>query len=254
MLQQSAGPDLEDVFAPTSAQPRESITPSARPSQYHPATVSDESEAEIDDFAPARSSQYHSATLSDESEAETDDFAPSARYSQYHSATVSDESEAETDDFAPSARSSQYDSASVSDESEAETDIFTPVSQTAHAPANHPPDVPHPGLPLDPVQVAGELDVPCLTDADQGRLKNFEEALTKNNLTECPQCLIRWFTIELDRQTGVCKECTDDNAFREENPQLPALWSEANELDPGEPPEHLEALGPLTPLEEWLIA
>ncbi|KAG6195709.1 hypothetical protein E4U35_008266, partial [Claviceps purpurea] len=135
-----------------------------------------------------------------------------------------------------------------------ETDIFTPVSQTAHAPANHPPDVPHPGLPLDPVQVAGELDVPCLTDADQGRLKNFEEALTKNNLTECPQCLIRWFTIELDRQTGVCKECTDDNAFREENPQLPALWSEANELDPGEPPEHLEALGPLTPLEEWLIA
>ncbi|KAG6299816.1 hypothetical protein E4U45_004310 [Claviceps purpurea] len=38
------------------------------------------------------------------------------------------------------------------------------------------------------------------------------------------------------------------------NPQLPALWSKANELDPGEPPEHLEALGPLTPLEEWLIA
>ncbi|KAG6316323.1 hypothetical protein E4U44_000777, partial [Claviceps purpurea] len=28
------------------------------------------------------------------------------------------------------------------------------------------------------------------------------------------------------------------------NPQLPALWSKANELDPGEPPEHLEALGP----------
>ncbi|KAG6213459.1 hypothetical protein E4U48_003533 [Claviceps purpurea] len=38
------------------------------------------------------------------------------------------------------------------------------------------------------------------------------------------------------------------------NPQLPALWSKANGLDPGEPPEHLEALGPLTPLEEWLIA
>ncbi|KAG6136623.1 hypothetical protein E4U12_001130 [Claviceps purpurea] len=30
--------------------------------------------------------------------------------------------------------------------------------------------------------------------------------------------------------------------------------SEANKLDPGEPPEHLEALGPLIPLEEWLIA
>ncbi|KAG5935904.1 hypothetical protein E4U60_002883 [Claviceps pazoutovae] len=33
-------------------------------------------------------------------------------------------------------------------------------------------------------------------------------------------------------------------------PQLPALWFEANELDPGEPPEHLEDLGPLTPLED----
>ncbi|CCE33661.1 uncharacterized protein CPUR_07587 [Claviceps purpurea 20.1] len=34
MLQQSGGPDLDDVFAPTSAQPRESISPSARSSQY----------------------------------------------------------------------------------------------------------------------------------------------------------------------------------------------------------------------------
>ncbi|KAG6210966.1 hypothetical protein E4U34_007326 [Claviceps purpurea] len=34
MLQQSGGPDLDDVFAPTSVQPRESISPSARSSQY----------------------------------------------------------------------------------------------------------------------------------------------------------------------------------------------------------------------------
>ncbi|KAG5951246.1 hypothetical protein E4U58_001256 [Claviceps cyperi] len=53
---------------------------------------------------------------------------------------------------------------------------------------------------------------------------------------------------------GICKECMEDNKFRRRNPQLPALWSEANELDLGEPPEHLEALGPLTPLEEWLIS
>ncbi|KAG6044163.1 hypothetical protein E4U17_000660 [Claviceps sp. LM77 group G4] len=107
-LRQSGGPDLDAVFAPTSAQPRESI--------------------------------------------------------------------------APCARSSEYDSATVSDESEAETDIFTPtvessnVSQTTHAAVNHPPDVPHPGLTLDLVQVAGELDVPCLTDADQTLLRNFEQS------------------------------------------------------------------------------
>ncbi|KAG5943861.1 hypothetical protein E4U59_007875 [Claviceps monticola] len=35
---------------------------------------------------------------------------------------------------------------------------------------------------------------------------------------------------------------------------LNVFVSEANKLDPGEPPELLEALGPLTPLEEWLIA
>ncbi|KAG5957810.1 hypothetical protein E4U58_005641 [Claviceps cyperi] len=47
-LRQSGGPDLDDVFAPTSAQPRESVAPFARSSQYHSATVSDESEAETD--------------------------------------------------------------------------------------------------------------------------------------------------------------------------------------------------------------
>ncbi|KAG6072589.1 hypothetical protein E4U15_006893, partial [Claviceps sp. LM218 group G6] len=164
-LGQRGGPDLDDVFAPTSAQPREFIAPSARSSQYHSTTVSDESEAEIDIFTPPVESSN--------------------------------------------------------------------VLQTTHAPVNHPPDVPHPGLPLDPVQVAGELDVPCLTDADQTLLRNFEQAVAKNKLTECPHCLIRWFTIELDRQTGVCKKCTDDKAFREKNPQLPAFWSEENELDPG---------------------
>ncbi|KAG5956627.1 hypothetical protein E4U56_006489 [Claviceps arundinis] len=164
-LGQSGGPDLDDVFAPTSAQPRESIAPSAWSSQYHSTTVSDESEAEIDIFTPPVESSN--------------------------------------------------------------------VLQTAHGPVNHPPDVPHPGLPLDPVQVAGELDVPCRTDADQTLLRNFEQAVAKNKLTECPHCLIRWFTIELDRQTGVCKKCTDDKAFREKNPQLPAFWSEENELDPG---------------------
>ncbi|KAG6093161.1 hypothetical protein E4U30_004579 [Claviceps sp. LM220 group G6] len=92
-LRQSGGPDLDDVFAPTSTQPRESI-------------------------------------------------APSARSSQYHSATVSDESEAETDIFTPPVESIN-------------------VSQTTHALVNHPPDMPNPGLPLDAVQVAGELDVPC---------------------------------------------------------------------------------------------
>ncbi|KAG6071713.1 hypothetical protein E4U15_007351, partial [Claviceps sp. LM218 group G6] len=112
----------------------------------------------------------------------------------------------------------------------------------------------YPMLPLDPVQVVGDLDVPCLTVADQKLLDNFQKSLAKNKLTECPQCLISWFTIKLNPRTGVCQECTKDNAFRVRNSQLPALWSESNELDPGEPPEHLEALGPLTPLEEWLIA
>ncbi|KAG6117693.1 hypothetical protein E4U13_000840 [Claviceps humidiphila] len=175
-LGQSSGPGLDDVFAPTSAQPRESIAPSARSSQYHSTTVSDESEAEIDIFTPPVESSN--------------------------------------------------------------------VLQTTRAPVNHPPDLPHPGLPLDPVQVAGELDVPCLTDADQTLLRNFEQALAKNKLTECPHCLIRWFTIGLDQQTGVCKKCTDDNAFREKNPQLPALWSEENELDPGESPAVSWALCP----------
>ncbi|KAG6217908.1 hypothetical protein E4U50_002583 [Claviceps purpurea] len=146
-------------------------------------------------------------------------------------------------------RSGQHRSATVSGESKFETDMFTPpvesnnVLQTPRAPANHPPDVPHPGLPLDPVQVAGELDVPCLTDADQRLLRNFERALAKNKLMEWPRCLIRWLTIELNRETGICQDCTKDDTFRARNPQLPALWSEANGLDPGEPPEHLEAFG-----------
>ncbi|KAG6257618.1 hypothetical protein E4U49_006751, partial [Claviceps purpurea] len=127
------------------------------------------------------------------------------------------------------------------------------ASHSPRAPANHP------GLALDPVQVAGELDVPCLTDADQTFLRNFDQALKETKMTECPQCHISWFTIKLDRRRGICKECMKDNKSRGPNRQfpnrhLPALWSEANKLDPGEPPEHLEALGPLTPLEEWLIA
>ncbi|KAG6308741.1 hypothetical protein E4U45_007274 [Claviceps purpurea] len=43
-LRQSGGPDIDDVFALTSAQPHESIALSAQSSQYH-------SEAETDDFA-----------------------------------------------------------------------------------------------------------------------------------------------------------------------------------------------------------
>ncbi|KAG5961044.1 hypothetical protein E4U58_004422 [Claviceps cyperi] len=52
---------------------------------------------------------------------------------------------------------------------------------------------------------------------------------------------------------GICQGC---HVFRVNNPQpqLPALWSETNELDPGEPPEHLDALRPLTPVVGWLIA
>ncbi|KAG6090124.1 hypothetical protein E4U15_000114, partial [Claviceps sp. LM218 group G6] len=60
-LRQSGGPDLDDVFAPTSAQPCESIAPSARSSQYHSATVSDESEAETDDFAHSLDHLYSRA-------------------------------------------------------------------------------------------------------------------------------------------------------------------------------------------------
>ncbi|KAG5956320.1 hypothetical protein E4U56_006642 [Claviceps arundinis] len=116
---------------------------------------------------------------------------------------------------------------------------------------SHPPDVPQLGLTLDPVQVSGELDVPCLTDTDQRLLRNFERALAKNKLTERPRCLLRCFTIEFNQRTGICQGCTKDDAFRVRNSQLPALWSEAKELDPVEPPEHLSAL---TSLEEWLIA
>ncbi|KAG5972537.1 hypothetical protein E4U58_006462, partial [Claviceps cyperi] len=173
-LRQSQSPDPDDIFAPTSVQPRESVAPYARSGQYRSPTVSDESDVEIDTIM---------------------------------------ESEVETDTITPSARSGQYRSPIVSDESVESSN----VSHTPRAPANHPDS------PPDPVQVAGELDVPCLTDADKRLLRNFELALAKNKMTE-------------------------------RNPQLPALWSEANELDPGEPPEHLEALGPLTPLEEWLIA
>ncbi|KAG6066719.1 hypothetical protein E4U32_005518 [Claviceps aff. humidiphila group G2b] len=42
-LRQSGGPDSDDVFGPTSAQPRVSIAPSARSGQYRSPTVSDES-------------------------------------------------------------------------------------------------------------------------------------------------------------------------------------------------------------------
>ncbi|KAG5933008.1 hypothetical protein E4U59_007112, partial [Claviceps monticola] len=130
-------------FAPTSAQPRESVAPSAR------------------------SGQYRSPTISDESEVETDTITPSARSGQYRSATVSDESVESSN-----------------------------VSHTPRAPANHP------GLPLDPVQVAGELHVPCLTDTDQRRLRNFQQALPKNKMTECPRCHISWFTIKTPPADG----------------------------------------------------
>ncbi|KAG5934723.1 hypothetical protein E4U59_006013 [Claviceps monticola] len=42
-LRQSGGPDPDDIFAPTSAQPRESIAPSARSGQYRAPIASDES-------------------------------------------------------------------------------------------------------------------------------------------------------------------------------------------------------------------
>ncbi|KAG5951247.1 hypothetical protein E4U58_001257 [Claviceps cyperi] len=82
----------------------------------------------------ARSGQYHSPTVSDESDVEID---------------IITESEVETDTITPFARSGQYRSPTVSDESVESSN----VSHSPRAPANHP------GLPPDPVQVAGKLDV-----------------------------------------------------------------------------------------------
>ncbi|KAG6102112.1 hypothetical protein E4U14_006721 [Claviceps sp. LM454 group G7] len=70
-----------------------------------------------------------------------------------------------------------------------------------------------------------------------------QESLAKNKLTERPQCLTSYFTIKVNPQPCVCQECTKDNAFRVGNPQLPALWSEADELDPGEPPKQRRSAG-----------
>ncbi|KAG6270370.1 hypothetical protein E4U49_005537 [Claviceps purpurea] len=45
-LRRSGGPDPDDIFAPTSAQPRESIASSARSGQYRAPTASDPDRAE----------------------------------------------------------------------------------------------------------------------------------------------------------------------------------------------------------------
>ncbi|KAG6284131.1 hypothetical protein E4U09_008260, partial [Claviceps aff. purpurea] len=94
--------------------------------------------------------------------------APSAPSAHYRSPTVSDGSEDETDIPTASARSSQSRAQIASDESVASSNVSSNVSDTPRASENYPM------LPLDPVQVVGDLDVPCLTVADQKLLKNFE--------------------------------------------------------------------------------
>ena len=69
----------------------------------------------------------------------------------------------------------------------------------------------------------------------------------------CSRCNVRWFQMGLATQgddIGVCKPCIKD-AKSLNNPTLPLLFSDANELDPGLVPEDLPIL---TGVEEIMIA
>ncbi|KAG6038291.1 hypothetical protein E4U19_000859 [Claviceps sp. Clav32 group G5] len=138
--------------------------------------------------------------------------APSARSGQYRSPTVSDESKVETDTITPSTRSAQYCSPTVSEESYVEIDTITESEVETDT--------------ITPSARSGQYRSTTVSDE---LLRNFQRALAKNKMTECPRCHIRWFTITPDRRIGICKKYMKDNAFRRRTP-------------------------PLIPLEEWLIA
>jgi len=88
---------------------------------------------------------------------------------------------------------------------------------------------------------------------DWERIKRFKNKLQEECMETCSRCNVRWFQMGLATQgddIGVCKPCIKD-AKSLNNPTLPLLFSDANELDPGLVPEDLPIL---TGVEEIMIA
>ena len=100
----------------------------------------------------------------------------------------------------------------------------------------HLPDAP----PSDSV-AAGD----AMSAAHWARVESFRQALYGEVKECCSQCHEEWFNMQLNRD-NVCHRCQLKDKDKE-----PPLLSDANEMDPGEVPQHLPAL---SQVEEMLIA
>ena len=85
----------------------------------------------------------------------------------------------------------------------------------------------------------------AMSAAHWARVQSFRQALYGEVKECCSQCHEEWFNMQLSRD-NVCHRCQLKDKDKE-----PPLLSDANEMDPGEVPEHLPAL---SQVEEMLIA
>ena len=84
-----------------------------------------------------------------------------------------------------------------------------------------------------------------MSAAHWAQVKSLRQALYDEAKEYCSQCHEEWIIIQLNRDT-VCHRCELKDKDKE-----PPLFSDDNEMDPGEVPEHLPAL---SQVEEMLIA
>jgi len=84
-----------------------------------------------------------------------------------------------------------------------------------------------------------------MSAAHWARVESFRQALYGEVKECCSQCHEEWFNMQLNRD-NVCHRCQLKDKDKE-----PPLLSDANEMDPGEVPQHLPAL---SQVEEMLIA
>ena len=89
--------------------------------------------------------------------------------------------------------------------------------------------------PLNPIDVAIK--------------KEFDEALSQEEITFCPRCKERWFDVKLRSDGHCCIRCYEKD--RKKKDDEPCFFSSANHLDFGSVPADLPRL---EPLEEMFIA
>lgn len=97
-------------------------------------------------------------------------------------------------------------------------------------------------------ELPGDLTLPAVDEETWESIQLFQSKLGELSMEECTQCKERWFNMKVSR--GICHACTLRDSTQRRGAG-PALFSDANNMDPGDMPPNLE---PLSALEEMVIA